>query len=143
MPALPEDIVQSFAEFKASELEQFHVWLRRQRVRQLRTLLAQPEALTLEAFNQEVWRVETATYLRGAQLPRGELLEKPLDSHRIADLKAALAARATRQLLVGLGRTSFRRVPDSLDFLYSFTSENVGGVGRDARHIAKHIASRS
>jgi putative flavoprotein involved in K+ transport len=30
-----------------------------------------------------------------------------------------------------------------LDFLYSFTSENVGGVRRDARHIAKHIASRS
>ena len=29
-----------------------------------------------------------------------------------------------------------------LDFLYSFTSENVGGVRRDARHIAKHIASR-
>lgn len=29
-----------------------------------------------------------------------------------------------------------------LDFLYSFVSENVGGVGRDAKHIAKHIASR-
>ena len=29
-----------------------------------------------------------------------------------------------------------------LDFLYSFTSENVGGVRRNARHIAKHIASR-
>ena len=29
-----------------------------------------------------------------------------------------------------------------LDFLYSFTSENVGGVGRDARHIAKRIADR-
>jgi len=29
-----------------------------------------------------------------------------------------------------------------LDFLYAFTSENVGGVGRDARHIAKQIASR-
>jgi putative flavoprotein involved in K+ transport len=29
-----------------------------------------------------------------------------------------------------------------LDFLYAFTSENVGGVGRDARHIVKHIASR-
>jgi putative flavoprotein involved in K+ transport len=28
-----------------------------------------------------------------------------------------------------------------LDFLYAFTSENVGGVGRDAAHIAKHIAS--
>ena len=28
-----------------------------------------------------------------------------------------------------------------LDFLYSFTSENVGGVGRDAKHIARHIAS--
>jgi putative flavoprotein involved in K+ transport len=26
-----------------------------------------------------------------------------------------------------------------LDFLYAFTSENVGGVGRDARYIAKHI----
>jgi putative flavoprotein involved in K+ transport len=30
-----------------------------------------------------------------------------------------------------------------LDFLYAFTSENVGGVGRDALHIAKHIASRN
>jgi putative flavoprotein involved in K+ transport len=30
-----------------------------------------------------------------------------------------------------------------LDFQYSFTSENVGGVGRDARRIVKHIASRS
>jgi putative flavoprotein involved in K+ transport len=29
-----------------------------------------------------------------------------------------------------------------LDFLYSFASENVGGVRRDARHIAEHIASR-
>jgi putative flavoprotein involved in K+ transport len=29
-----------------------------------------------------------------------------------------------------------------LDFLYSFASENVGGVRRDARHVAKHIASR-
>jgi putative flavoprotein involved in K+ transport len=29
-----------------------------------------------------------------------------------------------------------------LDFLYSFTSENVGGVGRDARYIAGHIAGR-
>jgi putative flavoprotein involved in K+ transport len=28
-----------------------------------------------------------------------------------------------------------------LDFLYSFASENVGGVYRDAKHIAKHIAS--
>jgi putative flavoprotein involved in K+ transport len=30
-----------------------------------------------------------------------------------------------------------------LDFLYAFTSENVGGVGRDARHIARHIAARA
>jgi putative flavoprotein involved in K+ transport len=30
-----------------------------------------------------------------------------------------------------------------LDFLYAFTSENVGGVYRDARHIAKHIANRT
>ena len=29
-----------------------------------------------------------------------------------------------------------------LDFLYAFTSENVGGVGRDARHIAGRIACR-
>jgi putative flavoprotein involved in K+ transport len=28
-----------------------------------------------------------------------------------------------------------------LDFLYAFTSENVGGVGRDAARIVKHIAS--
>jgi putative flavoprotein involved in K+ transport len=30
-----------------------------------------------------------------------------------------------------------------LDFLYSFASENVGGVRRDAKHIARHIAARS
>jgi putative flavoprotein involved in K+ transport len=29
-----------------------------------------------------------------------------------------------------------------LDFLYSFTSENVGGVGKDAKYIAKRINSR-
>ncbi len=29
-----------------------------------------------------------------------------------------------------------------LDFLYSFASENVGGVYRDAKHIARHIAAR-
>ena len=29
-----------------------------------------------------------------------------------------------------------------LDFLHSFTSENVGGVGRDAKHIAKRIRPR-
>jgi len=28
-----------------------------------------------------------------------------------------------------------------LDFQHSFTSENVGGVGRDARRIAEHIAA--
>jgi putative flavoprotein involved in K+ transport len=30
-----------------------------------------------------------------------------------------------------------------LDFLYSFVSENVGGVRRDARHVARHIARRA
>jgi putative flavoprotein involved in K+ transport len=29
-----------------------------------------------------------------------------------------------------------------LDFLYAFTSENVGGVGRDARYVVQRIASR-
>jgi putative flavoprotein involved in K+ transport len=29
-----------------------------------------------------------------------------------------------------------------LDFLHAFTSENVGGVGRDARRIAKHLVSQ-
>jgi putative flavoprotein involved in K+ transport len=30
-----------------------------------------------------------------------------------------------------------------LDFLYSFASENVGGVRRDARHVARHIGRRA
>jgi putative flavoprotein involved in K+ transport len=29
-----------------------------------------------------------------------------------------------------------------LDFLHSFRSENVGGVGADPRYVAKHIDSR-
>jgi putative flavoprotein involved in K+ transport len=30
-----------------------------------------------------------------------------------------------------------------LDFLYAFTSENVGGVGKDARRIARRIEEES
>jgi putative flavoprotein involved in K+ transport len=30
-----------------------------------------------------------------------------------------------------------------LDFMYAATSENVGGVGRDAKHVARHIARLS
>jgi putative flavoprotein involved in K+ transport len=30
-----------------------------------------------------------------------------------------------------------------LPFLYAFASMLVGGVGRDAKHVAKHIASRT
>ncbi len=30
-----------------------------------------------------------------------------------------------------------------LDFMYAATSENVGGVGRDARHVARHIGRLS
>ena len=29
-----------------------------------------------------------------------------------------------------------------LDFLYAMASQLVGGAGRDAEHVAKHIASR-
>ena len=76
----------------AAELEQFHVWIRRQRAEQLRELLAQPSRLDLETFNREVWSVETATYLRGAKLVPGEVGGgKSLDSARIADVRQAFA----------------------------------------------------
>ena len=91
MPELSEDVVKAYDEFRSSELEQFHVWIRRQRAEQLRELLAQPSRLDLETFNHEVWALETATYLRGAKLAPGELGGKSFDSAWIADVRQAFA----------------------------------------------------
>jgi hypothetical protein len=57
------------------------------RAEELRILLAEPSQITLERFNHEVWRVETAAYLGGTRLPAGELFEAPLDANRIGEIR--------------------------------------------------------
>ena len=49
-------------------------------------LLAGPEALTLEAFNHEVWRVDSGTTVSGQRVDHAETL----GDERVAELEAAL-----------------------------------------------------
>jgi hypothetical protein len=79
----------NFTQFQQDPLEQFTVRLRRLRAEQLRQLLADPAAVTLEMFNQEVWPL-------GKRMVNGRVIgdlmdyELGIDSAQLPDLMAAL-----------------------------------------------------
>lgn len=59
----------AFARFRAHQLEQFRVKVRRKRAAQLKFLLSTPETVNLKFFNEEVWRIERGTFVRGSGKP--------------------------------------------------------------------------
>jgi hypothetical protein len=70
---------------------QFQIQQRRTRAAQLRTLLADPDAVTLDLFNREVWVFASKTLLRGQDIGSTGLLESmELPAGRIAELQQAL-----------------------------------------------------
>ena len=79
----------SFTQFQQDPLEHFTVRLRRLRAEQLDQLLADPAAVTLEMFNQEVWPL-------GKRMVNGQVIgdlmdyELGIDSAQVPDLMAAL-----------------------------------------------------
>lgn len=67
----PEGRRAAFTRFRAEPANRFLVTVRRARAQQLRDLLAEPDSLTLEGFNREVWQIESATILDGQTLQPG------------------------------------------------------------------------
>ena len=90
MPELSEDVVKAYDEFRSSELEQFHVWIRRQRAEQLRELLAQPSRSTWRPSTGG--RVVRQRPISGAKLAPGETRGgNPSIPAWIADVRQAFA----------------------------------------------------
>jgi hypothetical protein len=85
---------QAFARFRSDPLEQFQVTVRRTRAAQVRQLLADPVAVTLETFNHEVWRFETETRLDGKDITGTLYGTPPLTPEQIMAAEGALASGA-------------------------------------------------
>ncbi len=58
----------AFSEYRGDPGRRTHVRFRRERARQLRGLLSEPEAVDLHKFNHEVWVLSSGAYLRGEGL---------------------------------------------------------------------------
>lgn len=83
-----EILEPAFAAFRADPAEQLRVRVRRFRAGQLRSMWAQPETITLEVFNPEVFSYESSAFI-GEDEVTGQL-EGPLSSDDIAEWNAAL-----------------------------------------------------
>jgi hypothetical protein len=87
----PAGLPAAFAEMRRDPRWQFQIQLRRTRAAQLRTLLAVPEAVTLDLFNHEVWVFSSKTLLRGKDIgPTGIAESVLLAPDQVADLQRGL-----------------------------------------------------
>jgi len=82
------DITTEFAKFRAEPYNRFVIHLRRKHAEQLRQFLSDPEKVTLESFNKEVWWIESSTRLGEEELKLYSTV--PPDASRVAELHLAL-----------------------------------------------------
>ena len=61
-------LTSAFAEFKQDHVEQLRLTLRRERAKQLRELLSDPDAIELDVFHKEAWNFESSTLLNGEEV---------------------------------------------------------------------------
>jgi hypothetical protein len=93
VPTVSDALMQRFAEFQGDPLQQFRVRLRRHRAGEMRDMLADPAAITLEWFNQNVWRLESQTLVDGTPIKTGEVFNLAgMSDERLRELDGALAA---------------------------------------------------
>ena len=81
---------EAFSEYRSKTRRRFHVKVRRERARQLRELLSDPEAIDLETFNQDVWVLSSAVYLNGEEIDFAAF--DSADSEQLARYESALEA---------------------------------------------------
>jgi MoxR-like ATPase len=88
-PVSMDDLRSRFAEFRASRPELIRLAIRRRRVRELQGLLVSGD-VPLDAFNREVWPLETTTRLDGEQISGRGLFEDPIPEELLARLERAI-----------------------------------------------------
>ena len=88
-PEVLDALEVEFEAFRVDPVARMRAQVRQVRARQLRELLSDPDGLTLEAFNTEVWRFHRQTRL-GDQDVTGELYSDALTPKRAMELSGAL-----------------------------------------------------
>lgn len=83
-------LTPAYQQFKNNPLERVRVKLRRVRAAQIRTIIANPEIISLEQFHRDIWSFESSTRLDGREM-KGQLFAKaPLEEATIQAFDKAL-----------------------------------------------------
>jgi 5-methylcytosine-specific restriction protein B len=85
-------VEDAFRAFRADPVERLRVNIRRLRAEQIRSMAEQPNAVTLDQFNRDVWALESATLVDGNEVSKGWLIDTGggLTTTEAADLDRAL-----------------------------------------------------
>lgn len=81
---------EAFSEYRSDPRRRLHVKFRRERARQLRDLLSDPDALDLKTFNSDVWVGFKGAYLGGKEIGFPEFTNA--SSEELARFESALEA---------------------------------------------------
>src|SRR3712207_2669967 len=84
-------IEEAFHEYRNMTPRHFHVKVRRERTRQIRELLSDPDAVDLTTFNSEVWLLSSGVYLNGEKIAFERLFDSA-DSDELTRYERALDA---------------------------------------------------
>jgi hypothetical protein len=67
-PTVENNLKAAFERFRENSRYRFFVKVRQRRAEAIRKLLSNPENVSLQTFNEEVWRLESNTRLDGRTL---------------------------------------------------------------------------
>ncbi len=78
----------AFSEYRSDPSRRFHVKIRRERARQLRELLSEPDTVDLTTFNNDVWIWSSGVYLNGKKIKPAAF--DNADQEQVAQYESAL-----------------------------------------------------
>src|SRR6478736_971757 len=85
-------VEDAFRTFQADPVERLRVKIRRLRAVQIRSMAEQPNTVTIDQFDRDVWSLESVTRVDGAEVSKGWLIDTGggLTTAEAADLDRAL-----------------------------------------------------
>jgi hypothetical protein len=81
----PEGRAAAFAAFRAQPYNRFMTKLRYRRADQIREIVAEPEKMTLDRFNHEIWQIGHRVLLRGVTIT-DRIFDGNLDEARVLEI---------------------------------------------------------
>lgn len=87
---VPKKVLDLYLEYKDNETDKFRIELRRERAMALKKLLAEPERLNLNTFNQEVWRLGSELYLDGEKYKASFIWHGDMEQPELERFRSAL-----------------------------------------------------